>query len=166
MARDSQESAGVEGAEGMGQGRELVRSGPKLPRQTQKQRILDRMEEIKEMVGQGMEMKDIAPVIGVSLDSLKLQILLDPGAAQARAGYFAREMDERYKALLDASNGLEMSKAREALNHMRSLAKVRSKEYFGEDPGIQINIQTPEQQAIRIRQLEQELGIDPGSPDS
>lgn len=166
MDGDNQEPVGVERAEGLGKGGNLVPSGRKLPRQTQKQRVLDHIEEVKEMVAQGMYLKDIAPKIGVTLDALKLNILLDPGAAQARAGYFAKEMFERYDSLLAASNGLEMSKAREALNHLRTLARVRSREYFGEEPGIQISIQTPEQAQVRIRQLEQELGIESGSPDS
>jgi hypothetical protein len=68
-------------------------------------------------------------------------------------------METAYEDLHNAKDGLTLAKAREKLNHLRHIAKVRARKYYGEDAQIQVNVLSGEQAQVRIRQLEQELGI-------
>ncbi len=148
----------------MGSGTDLDRVDKGLPSKvTSKERIEANLAFIQERVESGATLKELAEELGVNPVTLRGFLWLDGSTANARAVYFINELAERYRDLLEAQNGLEMSKAREALNHMRLMAKSRCREYFGDEPAIAINITTPEQASIRIKQLEEELGIVSGS---
>ena len=115
-------------------------------------------DDVIEQLAQGRDTIQLATQYGISDRTLRHWIMLDEQADQARAAYFAQEMDEAYQDLKNADNGLTLAKSKERLHHIRHLAEVRAKRYFGKDPAITINMLTGDQAIQRIQQLEQELG--------
>jgi len=160
MGRDGEEPRGVEGGLGMGERPDSDGSNKSLPEKTTSKEVVEsNLEYIQKRVEEGVQLSVLAEELKVNHATLRQHLWLSGGTARARAVFFVNELSERYNDLLNAENGLQMSKAREALNHMRHMASTRCREFFGQDPQIQVNITTPEQAQVRIKQLEEELGI-------
>ena len=115
-------------------------------------------DEVIEALGEGKDTVQLAHKYGISERTLRQWIMLDEQADQARAAYFTSEIEDAYSKLKNADNGLELAKAKERLHHIRHLAEVRARRYFGRDAQVQVNVLSGDQALTRIKQLEQELG--------
>lgn len=122
------------------------------------QRKAEIWPSVIEGLSEGKSAIELANQFGVSQRTLQHWIMMDEEADKVRAAYFAREMADAYEDLTNCTNGLDLAKAKERLNHIRHIAEVRAKRYFGKEAQVQINMLSGEQALTRIRQLEQELG--------
>lgn len=83
-----------------------------------------------------------------------------PEAKRLRQGYVAEGLNSGLEHVEQAPDGLELAKGRERINYFKWIAERLVRDHYGSEPTVQVNVLSGDQAATRIRQLEQELGID------
>ena len=108
---------------------------------------------------QGHDIRDIAQALEIPERQIRSWLYHSPEAEEARTACVAAGLGEGLNKITDAPDGLELAKGREIVNYWKWIGERLVRKHYGQEAAIQVNVLTGDQAQLRIRQLEQELGI-------